>query len=277
MSGQREEGCYYRSLLVGCFLSLFLFGLSTFQTLTYFRLHSSDPPKHKFFVRYVFSLRICATHIDRLAGSRNLVTSNRAEDKDAALICPISRVTELVHTCLTARVTYGVFVPHFGEDFDTMAYATSGVFRTGIVSVIITTLVQWFFAFRLYKLSRGQQSTSPVAATTIINPTLIPVLSASLSFARLVSYVGTAIYQALHHRETAAWGWCLFAVGILSILSDLLMAAGLFWCLWKRKETQKDLLEQTFLMPRFLEMNRVFVIGIAFCKAKNGFMMTKIR
>ncbi|KAF8886058.1 hypothetical protein CPB84DRAFT_1850202 [Gymnopilus junonius] len=207
----------YRSLLLGCFLSLVFFGLNTCQTLIYFRLHPSGPWKLKIFVIAIW-------------------------------------VLEAIHTCFTAWIVYGVFVPRFGNDADAMAYATSGVFTTGLISVIITTFVQWFFAFRLYKLSAGEGSTT---TTRIILSAIIPTLSAAFSLTRLVSYVGAAIYHALHH-QTAGWKWCLFAVGILSIFSDLLMAVGLFVCLWKRWRSQKCLQERS----HFAAMNRVFVIAI---------------
>lgn len=130
-----------------------------------------------------------------------------------------------------------------------------------LVCLLTRVTFKLFFAFRLYKLSSGEELASPTAVRMRIAPAVIPILSVVFSLARLVSYVGAAVYHALRHQQTAEWKWCLFTVGILSIVSDLLMAGNLSICLWKRWKSQKGLHESS-LRRSFSAINRLFVIAI---------------
>lgn len=135
-----------------------------------------------------------------------------------------------------------VFVTNFSNYENAIAEAYLKLSLTGFVSVTITAFVQvpfdpfrlfpyfllliydryqWYFAFRLYKLSGSK---------------LVPLVSAAFSLMRFICYVGAGAYRQQHHVQTPHWVWVLFTVGILSIITDILMASKLFICLWKRRE-----------------------------------------
>ncbi|KAF8150928.1 hypothetical protein B0H34DRAFT_678658 [Crassisporium funariophilum] len=186
----------FGALLVGCMVSIWLFGGNTIQTWLY--------------------------HRSKLYGKRGIMLRKKGT---GAQVCPNWRFLELSHTCLAGWTVYASVITNFGNLKNAYTALYSILPISGVVSVTITSLVQWYFAFRLYKLS---------------NITIIPAISVTLSIARLTCFTCASAQLWIHSYVTQRWKRCLFAVGIMSTCSDLLVAVGLFYILWKRRSDDRS-------------------------------------
>lgn len=82
--------------------------------------------------------------------------------------------------------------------------------------------IQWYFAFRLHRLSGFQ---------------ILPIISSMFSLAQFVCYLAASINLYLLRPLTDGWRRCFLFVGILSIAFDFMIVGGLAHGLWKRRDT----------------------------------------
>jgi len=139
-------------------------------------------------------------------------------------------------------MVYGSLVTNFGaSNFKfTQLDLDSLLFISNFISVSIASLVQLFFVYRLRKLS---------------NSTVIPVIASIFSISRLSCYAGVTIQHLLNRAQSigVVWVWSLFSFGILTVTSDLLVAGGLSYSLWKRRMLWKAYSENASWWPRIID------------------------
>ena len=139
---------------------------------------------------------------------------------------------------LLLKDVFQVFVSDFLDAHSAMANMFLHTSMGGVVAIVIATLVQvsahslssvnsnrqiqWYFAFRLYRLSGFQ---------------ILPIISSIFSLAHLVGFLAASINRYLNRPLTDEWRRCLFFVGILSIATDSMIVGGLVHGLWKRRDT----------------------------------------
>jgi len=102
--------------------------------------------------------------------------------------------------------------------------------------------IQWYFAYRLHKLT---------------GHCAVPIACAALSLVQLACYFAASIHRFVHHYQTPPWKRCFSASGILSICADLLLAGTLSVNLWKRRSSGSDLgrLQQTTMYCPFFSVS----------------------
>ncbi|KAF9550042.1 hypothetical protein CPC08DRAFT_715353 [Agrocybe pediades] len=136
---------------------------------------------------------------------------------------------------------YRAFVTYYGDRASALSQINFMLPIGGVVSAMITSLVQFYFAFRLYKLSANA---------------FLPITSCTFSSTKTICYLGGAVSRASLHRRTNVWKWAVVVAGVLSVCSDLVVGIGLISSLWKRNATK-----ETFLM-RSTYIDKVFIISI---------------
>jgi len=144
---------------------------------------------------------------------------------------------EFAHTILTSWMVYESLITNFGaSDFaQTFDYV---MYISGLISVSITSLVQLFFVYGLHKISSF---------------VVIPLLAATLSLVRLLFYTASTVHNLLHGAQTKHWTWSLFSVEIMTIASDILVAGGLSYSLWKRRILWKAYSDYVSWWPRMID------------------------
>lgn len=179
-------GSTFGQFLIGYLISLSLFGLNGAQTTQYLRTFPDDPWQLKSYVILIWTL-------------------------------------ELGHSILTGYGVYVTFVNDLpqGDKKSALAHMLLEGSMSGVIAIVIAMLVQWYYAFRLYRLS---------------NFHTLPIVSAMVSLAHSVCYLAASINRLLERPMTREWRWCLSFVGILSITFDFMIVSGLIHGLWKRRD-----------------------------------------
>ncbi|KAF4613736.1 hypothetical protein D9613_008105 [Agrocybe pediades] len=203
------------SVLLGTLVSLFLFGINSAQVYRYIRSYGRDPWQLRYFVGFL-ALRKAEIHQFR-------------------------RILQTAHTCMMMAMDYRAFVTYYGDREAALSQINFMLPVGGVISAMITSLVQFYFAFRLYKLSANA---------------FLPITSCTFSSTKTICYLGGAVSRASLHRRTNVWKWAVVVAGVLSVCSDLVVGIGLISSLWKRNATK-----ETFLM-RSTYIDKVFIISI---------------
>ncbi|TFK73242.1 hypothetical protein BDN72DRAFT_834899 [Pluteus cervinus] len=133
-------------------------------------------------------------------------------------------ILELVHCTLSVWTLYVFTVKDFGRATLILTPPTSLVV-SGLVSSIITGSVQAYFSYRLRVLSQRW---------------LVPCICWMLNGSRLVCFSASIIYQLATGTQPAVWRWPRTAAGIMSALGDLLVGLSLCYCMWKRRERNRQ-------------------------------------
>jgi hypothetical protein len=146
----------------------------------------------------------------------------------------------LVRFCATfsLKEVSQTLVTDFLDANSAMAHMLLYISVSGVVAIVIATLVQvsahslsscdsnrqiqWYFAFRLYRLSGFQ---------------ILPIVSSIFSLVHFASYMAASINLWLNRHLTDGWQWCFNVVGMLSIAVDFVLVGGLAHGLWKRRDT----------------------------------------
>ncbi|TFK22755.1 hypothetical protein FA15DRAFT_757762 [Coprinopsis marcescibilis] len=178
-------------LIIGYGASAFLLGIFSLQVARYYRKYrKSDPASLKIVVLFVMLL-------------------------------------ELVHGSMACALMYFCFVTYFGDPAG-LVYTKRLFSFNGLVSVLISSTVQIYSAYRLYKIAGS--------AT-------LPVICASTSALRVVFYFSLAVFQEepFPEDQSPQWRVVMGMVGALSVATDTLTAIALTIEFWRRRLLQPQL------------------------------------
>ncbi|OBZ78971.1 DNA-directed RNA polymerases I, II, and III subunit RPABC3 [Grifola frondosa] len=175
------------AILVGSLVATFLSGIVTMQTLFYFRLYPDDTLRFKAIALVVWSL-------------------------------------DILHTIMAIAANWDGLIMKWGDEsaFD---YIPWMIGATVVITAIVTFIVQCFFAYRVFTVSRRN--------------VFITIPIAVLAFLRLVA-ASASTYEMIRLESYAAfvrlYGW-VFTLGLsLSSALDVLVTASLCYFL-KRSRT----------------------------------------
>lgn len=171
---------------VGVMFAIFLFGLVTIQAFIYFRKYPEDPRGIKVMVVVIWTLLFA-------------------------------------HTIISTFSLYRRTITDYGQISDLQQYP-EGMCGAFSLSGLIGSIVQSFFAYRLYKLS---------------SRLTIAIICWALSVVRLgtVLCISVTTCQASSvHEYVDHWKWLVIFSLSISAFVDLMIAGSLSYCLWSRRE-----------------------------------------
>ncbi|KAI0779880.1 hypothetical protein C8Q74DRAFT_722519 [Fomes fomentarius] len=174
------------ALILGGFVATGLSGVAGMQTALYFRLFSKDKLMTKLHVLSVFLL-------------------------------------DFLHTTMVITACYMYFVDHFGEqDVTDQAFWAVGI--SIALTAGLTLIVHLFFAFRLYKLSKGNKWITGVVVTLA----LLRVGAAMVTTVKLI-HIGS--FSEFGQR----FDWAFTLGLVLSSVVDFLITGGLCYYLRRNR------------------------------------------
>ncbi|KJA20569.1 hypothetical protein HYPSUDRAFT_43080 [Hypholoma sublateritium FD-334 SS-4] len=147
---------------------------------------------------------------------------------------------DLAHTIVVAIATYTALIVHDNDAVDANSPTSFLIAISGVASVLITSLTQCYFSFRLYRLSGSKTISS---------------LSAVLAVSRIFLYSAQLIARFVWNGgESRTWIWSIFTCKTISILCDFLVAGSISIILLRRRKA-------ILLRPSEI-VNRIMIIAI---------------
>ncbi|KAG2017549.1 hypothetical protein CC2G_007049 [Coprinopsis cinerea AmutBmut pab1-1] len=128
---------------------------------------------------------------------------------------------ELGHTSMASATVYIQFVFHFG-DFKGFSDMYRLFAWNGFVAILISFVVQAYSAYRLRVITKSLP---------------VPLFCGGLLVARTIFYTVAIVFDAkpFPYLQGPTWRIILILVGVLSIVTDALLAFRLSYALWKRR------------------------------------------
>ncbi|KAF9447247.1 hypothetical protein P691DRAFT_802678 [Macrolepiota fuliginosa MF-IS2] len=131
---------------------------------------------------------------------------------------------EFAHTLLSGHTIYILTALDFNSSRTVMDIGRINDL-SGLIAAGISSFSQAYFSFRLYQLSKS---------------IWLPAVCWAISAIKLVSFYIVVIHDISGGRMGGIWGALLLVPAVLSWTSDLLVAAGLLWCVWIRCKERKE-------------------------------------
>ncbi|EFI27966.1 hypothetical protein CC1G_14458 [Coprinopsis cinerea okayama7 len=191
-------------LVIGYGFSACLFGVVSVQTVVYYRTFDADPWTLKATVLLVWLLEL--GHTSMASATVYIVRhtfSSCSEHANDVLVCAQQ------------------FVFHFG-DFKGFSDMYRLFAWNGFVAILISFVVQAYSAYRLRVITKSLP---------------VPLFCGGLLVARTIFYTVAIVFDAkpFPYLQGPTWRIILILVGVLSIVTDALLAFRLSYALWKRR------------------------------------------